>query len=130
IQALSSTLNKNWLEDFKEWWRVLFRHWGLEREKKKFKDIKMYMDLRYKMLQNNLRRMLRNLFDKPFRRIKLDHILENENSQLVLISDLAEVICRTQQHFQAQYQNRNTLNKEVTKEWKQIYTTKVEIKDE
>ncbi|CAG8845619.1 35433_t:CDS:2, partial [Gigaspora margarita] len=91
-------------------WHVLFRHWGLEKKKKKFKDIKMYTDLRCKMLQNDQGRMLKNLLDKPFRSIKLDHILENENGQLVLILDPIEVKCRTQQHFQAQYQNRNTTN--------------------
>ncbi|CAG8832608.1 6517_t:CDS:2, partial [Gigaspora margarita] len=110
-------------------WRVLFRRWGLEKEKKKFKDIKMYTDLRCKMLQNDQGRMLRNLLNKPFRRIKLDCILENVNSQSVLISDLTEIKCRTQQHFQTQYQNRNTTNEKVTENWEQIYTPKEEIKD-
>ncbi|CAG8818749.1 11735_t:CDS:1, partial [Gigaspora margarita] len=76
-------------------WHVLFRYWGLEKEKKKFKDIKIYTDLRCKMLQNNQRRMLRNLLDKPFRSIKLDRILKNENGQLVLISEPTEVKRRT-----------------------------------
>ncbi|CAG8840500.1 40074_t:CDS:2, partial [Gigaspora margarita] len=130
IQALSSTINKEWLDDLKGWWRVLFRYWGLEKERKKFKDIKMYTDLRCKMLQNDQRRMLRNLLDKPFRSIKLDCILENINSQSVLISDPTEVKHRTQQHFQTQYQNRNTTNEKITEDWKQIYAPKEEIKDE
>ncbi|CAG8810782.1 12865_t:CDS:2, partial [Gigaspora margarita] len=81
IQALSNTINKEWLDNLKGY-------------------------------------------------IKLDRILENENSQLVLILDPTEVKCRTQYHFQAQYQNRNTLNKKVTKDWEQIYVSKEEIKDE
>ncbi|CAG8796775.1 19670_t:CDS:1, partial [Gigaspora margarita] len=111
-------------------WRVLFRRWGLEKEKKKFKDIKMYTNLRCKILQNDQGKMLRNLLDKPFRSIKLDCILENENGQLVLISDPTKVKRRTQQHFQVQCQNRNILNEKVTKDWVQIYTPKGEIKDE
>ncbi|CAG8844533.1 9551_t:CDS:2, partial [Gigaspora margarita] len=27
IQALSNTINKEWLDDLKGWWRVLFRRW-------------------------------------------------------------------------------------------------------
>ncbi|CAG8829381.1 3095_t:CDS:2, partial [Gigaspora margarita] len=122
IQALSNTISKEM--------RVLFRCWGLEKEKKKFKDIKMYTDLRCKMLQNDQGRMLRNLLDKSFRSIKLDHILENVNGQSVLISDPTEVKRRTQQHFQTQYQDRNTTNGKVTEDWEQIYTPKKEIKDE
>ncbi|CAG8849551.1 30501_t:CDS:1, partial [Gigaspora margarita] len=90
----------------------------------------MYTDLRCKMLQNDHERMLRNLLDKPFRSIKLDRILENVNGQLVLISDPTEVKHKTQQHFQTQYQNRNTTNGKVTENWEQIYTPKEEIKDE
>ncbi|CAG8829452.1 21737_t:CDS:2, partial [Gigaspora margarita] len=37
------------LDDLKGWWHVLFRCWGLEKEKKKFKDIKIYTDLRCKI---------------------------------------------------------------------------------
>ncbi|CAG8852142.1 8065_t:CDS:2, partial [Gigaspora margarita] len=74
--------------------------------------------------------MLRNLLDKPFRSIKLDRILENVNSQSVLISDPTEVKHRIQQHFQTQYQNRNTINEKVTENWEQIYAPKEEIKDE
>ncbi|CAG8818268.1 29096_t:CDS:2, partial [Gigaspora margarita] len=81
-----------------------------KKEKKKFKDIKMYTDLRCKMLQKDQGRMLRNFFDKPFKSIKLDRILENVNGQSVLISDPTEVKRRTQQYFQLQYQNRNTTN--------------------
>ncbi|CAG8833685.1 21954_t:CDS:1, partial [Gigaspora margarita] len=58
------------------------------------------------------------------------HILKNENGQSVLISDPTEVKHRTQQHFQAQYQSKNTSNEKVTKDWKQIYAPKEEIKDE
>ncbi|CAG8845442.1 2474_t:CDS:1, partial [Gigaspora margarita] len=130
VQALTNTISKEWLDDLKGWCRVLFRRWGLEKEKKKFKDIKMYTDLRCKMLQNDQGRMLRNLLDKPFRSIKLDRILENVNSQSVLITDPTEVKCKTQQHFQTQYQNRNTTNGKVTENWEQIYTPKEEIKDE
>ncbi|CAG8855496.1 37890_t:CDS:1, partial [Gigaspora margarita] len=100
------------------------------KEKKKFKDIKMYTDLRCKMLQNNQGSMLKNLLDKPFRSIKLDCILENVNGQLVLISDPTEVKRRMQQHFQTQYQNKNTTNEKVTEDWEQIYAPKEEIKDE
>ncbi|CAG8831812.1 12298_t:CDS:2, partial [Gigaspora margarita] len=112
------------------WWRMLFRRWGLEKEKKKFKDIKMYTDFRCKMLQNDQGRMLRNLLDKPFRSIKLDRILENINGQSVLILDPTEVKRKTQQHFQTQYQDRNTANEKVTEDWEQIYLPKEEIKDE
>ncbi|CAG8854743.1 31062_t:CDS:1, partial [Gigaspora margarita] len=62
--------------------------------------------------------------------IKLDRILENENGQLVLISDPTEVKYRMQQHFQVQYQNRNTTNKKITEDWEQIYAPKEKIKDE
>ncbi|CAG8851084.1 27138_t:CDS:1, partial [Gigaspora margarita] len=62
--------------------------------------------------------------------IKLDRILENINGQSVLISDPTEVKCRTRQHFQTQYQNRNTTNGKVTEDWEQIYAPKEEIKDE
>ncbi|CAG8753764.1 25236_t:CDS:2 [Gigaspora margarita] len=82
------------------------------------------------MLQNDQGRMLRNLLNKPFRSIKLDRILENVNGQSVLISDPTEVKRKTQQHFQTQYQNRNTTNGKVTENWEQIYTPKEEIKDE
>ncbi|CAG8852982.1 12726_t:CDS:2, partial [Gigaspora margarita] len=104
IQALLNTINKEWLDDLKGWWHVLFRRWGLEKEKKKFKNIKIS--------------------------IKLDCILENVNGQLVLILDPTEVKRRTQQHFQTQYQNRKTSNEKVTKNWEQIYAPKEEIKDE
>ncbi|CAG8834619.1 41243_t:CDS:2, partial [Gigaspora margarita] len=40
-----------------------------------------------------------------------------------------EVKRRTQQHFQTQYQNRNTTNEKVTEDWEQIYVPKKEIKD-
>ncbi|CAG8854807.1 21230_t:CDS:1, partial [Gigaspora margarita] len=130
IQALSNTINKEWLDDLKGWWHVLFRYWGLEKEKKKFKDIKMYTNFRCKMLQNVQGRMLRNLLDKPFRSIKLDRILENVNGQSVLISDPTEVKRKMQQHFQTQYQNRNTINEKVTENWEQIYAPKEKIKNE
>ena len=68
------------------------------------------------MIQNDQGRMLRNLLDKPFRSIKLDRILESENGQSVLISDPVEVMCKAQQHFQAQYQNRNISDVKVSKE--------------
>ncbi|CAG8845994.1 40724_t:CDS:1, partial [Gigaspora margarita] len=54
----------------------------------------------------------------------------NENGQSVLISDPTEVKRRMQQHFQAQYQNRNTTNEKVPEDWEQIYAPKEEIKDE
>ncbi|CAG8834255.1 15635_t:CDS:1, partial [Gigaspora margarita] len=40
----------------------------------------------------------------------------NINGQSVLISDPTEVKRRTQQHFQTQYQNRNTTNEKVTED--------------
>ncbi|CAG8826168.1 8299_t:CDS:2, partial [Gigaspora margarita] len=42
------------------------------------------MDLKYKILQNDQERILRNLLDKPFRSIKLDHILKSENEILLI----------------------------------------------
>ncbi|CAG8841540.1 24003_t:CDS:2, partial [Gigaspora margarita] len=116
IQALSNTINKEWLNDLKEWWQV-----------QRYQDV--YRS-QMQILQNDQGRMLRNLLDKPFRSIKLDRILENINGQSVLISDPTEVKCRMQQHFQTQYQNKNTTNEKVTEDWEQIYAPKKKIKDE
>src|SRR6185295_2185484 len=71
--------------------------------------------------------MLASFLDKPYNKIQINRLLKEKNNTKQLILNPAEVLEKTQDHFQNQFRARQFKHKVFTKNWKEFYKPKKSI---
>ena len=81
------------------------------------------------MIENDQKKMLRSLLNKPWKSIKLDRIFEQDGVDRNLITKEEAVLERTMLHFQQQFRKRRTHLSSMSNEWSRIYKPLEKIKE-
>ena len=81
------------------------------------------------MIQNEQEKMLKSILDKPYSKVKLDRILEKIDNDFQLYMNPKDVLIKTQNFFQDQYNKSSPNTDLLTPKWKKIYEPQSEINE-
>ena len=112
------------VEDLRNWGKILRKKANAEEQKRKEKEIREKIEVRFGMIEKNKKRMLQSLLNRPHNKITIDRILVEERNRLhnhELISDEEGVKRQVIAHFEEQFRNRNQKFKEMKTEWREVY---------
>jgi hypothetical protein len=82
------------------------------------------------MLDGKQRKMLASLLDKPYRKVKIDRLIDKQPHERLLLTETEEILKRTQTHFQNQFRKRNFDQSRLNSNWEEIYYPKPNISRE
>ncbi|CAG8825258.1 13381_t:CDS:1, partial [Gigaspora rosea] len=80
-------------------------------------EIEDHIERRCAIIENDQKKMLRSLLNKPWKSIKLDHIFEQDGVDRNPITEEEAVLEKTMLHFQQQFRKRRTHLISMSNEW-------------
>ena len=98
-------------------------------QSQKTADIQQYTKMRYEMLANNKKNMIKNILDKPQKTIILNKLI-TLNPEPKILSEPNDILTATKHHFEQWTKKRQTLDLEDFPHWKIEYQPKAHIQDE
>src|SRR5260363_248835 len=130
IQQAKDIWTEDTLVDLKGWWKIMKERNSKEIENATNKEISRRIKEWCEMISSNQGKMIASLLDKPYRKVKLDKLLEKEGLYTRLISNPEQVLDKTRAHFQDQFRQRRTNLSEEYQDWQEVYEPKTTIKEE
>ena len=84
------------------------------------------------MIHGRQGKMLKSLLEKPFNKIQLDRVIVQENGTWKLLNSPQEVLDKTKEHFQRQFNGTSTPieSSAMWQEWAEYFEPKDKIKVE
>jgi len=98
-----------------------------EESRTRYKIRKAISD-RYERIDGEIGRMLTSILDKPFNKIKIDRVFEEEEGSRTLYTDPSEVLEKTRDHFKEQFKERKIGH--VEKEINEFYKPLEDVNEE
>ena len=74
--------------------------------------------------------MLDSLLERSSKRVILDRVVKEDNSDIILVNQKEEVLEEVRSHFNEQFRKRRTKSKEMAKKWKEIYSPSQNINED
>ena len=114
---------ENWAKTVKEAW---------SKSKKTIEEgrIREFIEDRCEKIVSNQKQMLNSILEKPYKRIKIDRVVEETEESYRLFNTEKEVLNRVETHFKSQFRER-IFNQENMKEvWQEQYKPKDNIREE
>ncbi|CAG8753482.1 46497_t:CDS:2, partial [Gigaspora margarita] len=108
--------------------KVLRAQEEIESEKQMRKEIKCVVDRRCERIDEEIRKMLTSLLDKPTNKIRIDRVLEQDSSSWNLANKPKLVLEKTRAHFCEQFREREVILDEKVLE--EFYKPLKEVKGE
>ena len=81
------------------------------------------------MLDGGQGKMLISLLDKPYKKIKIDRLIEKEGDRRKLLVSPSEVLEKTKNHHQRQFRLRSFDSKIFEERWSEVYKPKKTIEE-
>ncbi|CAG8650911.1 6426_t:CDS:2 [Gigaspora rosea] len=128
-RAIIEVANKSLLKK-KSWWKIMKKRNSKVIENATNKEISRRIKERCEMISLNQRKMIASLLNKPYKKVKLNKLLEKEGLYIRLISNPKQVLDKTRAHFQEQFRQRRTNLSEEYRDWQDVYEPKTTIKEE
>ena len=83
------------IKDIKGWWKILNAKWANERIQETRRDINEKIERRYGMIENDQKKMIQSLLNKPWKKIQLDRIFDFSNNERNLLVEPEEILLKT-----------------------------------
>ena len=65
--------------------------------------------------------MISSLLERSSKRVVIDRIVKDDNSDIVLVNQKEEVLEEVRNHFKKQFRKRNTRASDMPSRWKEVY---------
>ena len=88
---------------FKNWWRILNTKLQQERRKEDLEEVNIAVNQWCEAIQGELKHMLDNLLEKSSKRVILDRVVKEDNSDIILVNQKEEVLEEVRSHFNEQF---------------------------
>ena len=117
-----------WVCSAKVCWKAMRVQEKVEIDKATRKKIDAAITRRYERIDGEVGLMLASILDKPFRKIRIDRVLEKEDEKWMMYNEADEVLLKTAAHFQKQFKEREVC--EDRKVLEEFYTPLEDVKEE
>ena len=106
-------------EDLKMWWKIIYTKAQQARKKEELEEINIAVEQRCEAIQGELKHMISSLLERSSKRVVIDRIVKDDNSDIVLVNQKEEVLEEVRSHFNEQFRKRRTKGKEI-----KVYTNR------